>query len=106
MATAKKPDSGQNFESALERLEEIVEQMESGKMMLEELIVRYERRNEAGEGVPRNAWPTPSKELKSSPGITQANRSWGFRTDDREEKSAVKAAEKQETTRMTKSELF
>jgi exodeoxyribonuclease VII small subunit len=42
MATAKKPEPGQNFESALDRLEEIVEQMESGKMMLEELIVRYE----------------------------------------------------------------
>jgi exodeoxyribonuclease VII small subunit len=42
MPTAKKPEPGQNFESALDRLEEIVEQMESGKMMLEELIVRYE----------------------------------------------------------------
>src|ERR1700682_1947761 len=31
-----------NFEGAMDRLEEIVEQMESGKMMLEELIVRYE----------------------------------------------------------------
>jgi len=31
-----------NFESAMERLEEIVEQMESGKMPLEDLIVRYE----------------------------------------------------------------
>jgi exodeoxyribonuclease VII small subunit len=42
MPTTKKPEPGQNFESALDRLEEIVEQMESGKMMLEELIVRYE----------------------------------------------------------------
>ena len=31
-----------NFEAAMDRLEAIVEQMESGKMMLEELIVRYE----------------------------------------------------------------
>jgi exodeoxyribonuclease VII small subunit len=42
MPTAKKPEPGQNFESSMDRLEEIVEQMESGKMMLEELIVRYE----------------------------------------------------------------
>ena len=31
-----------NFEGAMERLESIVEQMESGKMHLEDLIVRYE----------------------------------------------------------------
>lgn len=43
MATpAKKNEPEPNFESAMERLEEIVEQMESGKMLLEELIVRYE----------------------------------------------------------------
>jgi exodeoxyribonuclease VII small subunit len=42
MPTAKKKEPGQDFESAMDRLEEIVEQMESGKMMLEELIVRYE----------------------------------------------------------------
>lgn len=42
MPTAKKTEPGPNFESAMDRLEEIVEQMESGKMMLEELIVRYE----------------------------------------------------------------
>jgi exodeoxyribonuclease VII small subunit len=39
---AKKTEPEQNFEGAMDRLEEIVEQMESGKMMLEELIVRYE----------------------------------------------------------------
>ncbi len=39
---AKKIEPEQNFEGAMDRLEEIVEQMESGKMMLEELIVRYE----------------------------------------------------------------
>src|SRR5204863_7535056 len=42
MPTAKKTEPGQNFEGAMNRLEEIVEQMESGKMMLEELIVHYE----------------------------------------------------------------
>ena len=31
-----------NFERAMERLEAIVDEMESGKMMLEDLIVRYE----------------------------------------------------------------
>jgi exodeoxyribonuclease VII small subunit len=31
-----------NFETAMERLEKIVEQMESGKLPLEDLIVRYE----------------------------------------------------------------
>jgi exodeoxyribonuclease VII small subunit len=32
----------QNFESAMDRLEAIVAQMESGKLPLEDLIVRYE----------------------------------------------------------------
>ena len=31
-----------NFEAAMDRLEAIVEEMESGKMQLEDLIVRYE----------------------------------------------------------------
>ncbi len=31
-----------NFEGAIDRLEKIVEQMESGKLALEELIVRYD----------------------------------------------------------------
>src|SRR5205085_8864064 len=31
-----------NFETAMDRLEKIVEQMESGKLPLEDLIVRYE----------------------------------------------------------------
>jgi exodeoxyribonuclease VII small subunit len=31
-----------NFEAAMDRLEAIVDEMESGKMQLEELIVRYE----------------------------------------------------------------
>ncbi len=39
---AKKLSPELNFEAAMDRLEAIAEQMESGKMMLEELIVRYE----------------------------------------------------------------
>src|SRR6266446_6476295 len=38
----KQRDEGLNFEGAMDRLETIVEQMESGKMPLEDLIVRYE----------------------------------------------------------------
>jgi len=41
-AAPKKAEPQLNFEGAMDRLEEIVDQMESGKMMLEELIVRYE----------------------------------------------------------------
>jgi exodeoxyribonuclease VII small subunit len=41
-AQPKKPGQELNFEKAMDRLEAIVEQMESGKMLLEELIVRYE----------------------------------------------------------------
>ena len=37
------PDRGEpSFEEAMERLEKIVEEMESSKLPLEELIVRYE----------------------------------------------------------------
>jgi exodeoxyribonuclease VII small subunit len=36
------PDTELSFETAMERLEKIVEQMESSKLPLEELIVRYE----------------------------------------------------------------
>ncbi|MFL6528426.1 MAG: exodeoxyribonuclease VII small subunit [Chthoniobacterales bacterium] len=39
---AKNAAEEMNFERAMERLETIVDEMESGKMMLEELIVRYE----------------------------------------------------------------
>ena len=39
---AKKPAPEANFERAMKRLEEIVEQMESGELSLEDLIVRYE----------------------------------------------------------------
>ena len=39
---AKNPDSQLSFEKAMERLETIVGEMESGKMLLEELLLRYE----------------------------------------------------------------
>ena len=43
MASKPKPrETELNFESAMDRLEKIVEQMESGKLPLEDLIVRYE----------------------------------------------------------------
>lgn len=41
-ASAKKPSAEPNFETAMDRLEAIVDQMESGKLLLEDLIVRYE----------------------------------------------------------------
>src|SRR5712691_13276160 len=43
MSSKAKPQSAEpNFEKAMDRLEAIVEQMESGKLPLEDLIVRYE----------------------------------------------------------------
>src|SRR5438128_11248216 len=39
---AKSAGTELNFEGAMDRLEAIVEQMESGKLPLEDLIVRYE----------------------------------------------------------------
>jgi exodeoxyribonuclease VII small subunit len=43
MSSKPKPrETGLNFEGAMDRLEKIVEQMESGKLRLEDLIVRYE----------------------------------------------------------------
>ncbi len=38
----KSPAAELNFEKAMDRLEAIVDQMESGKLHLEDLIVRYE----------------------------------------------------------------
>jgi exodeoxyribonuclease VII small subunit len=90
MPTAKKTEPGQNFEGAMNRLEEIVEQMESGKMMLEELIVRYEEgmklvkvcqerltsaeqrieiitRNNAGKPIVKNFEPTVEKKRAAKP---------------------------------------
>ena len=39
---SKSREADLNFEGAMDRLEKIVEQMESGKFPLEDLIVRYE----------------------------------------------------------------
>src|SRR2546423_891757 len=39
---AKTQNTDLSFEKAMERLEAIVEEMESGKMLLEDLLVRYE----------------------------------------------------------------
>ena len=71
-----------NFEGAMDRLEKIVEQMESGKLPLEDIIVRYEEgmnlvkvcqerlaraeqkieiiaRNSAGKAIVKDFEPTP-----------------------------------------------
>src|SRR5437762_6528588 len=43
MSSKPKPREAEpNFEGAMDRLEKIVEQMETGKLPLEDLIVRYE----------------------------------------------------------------
>ena len=43
MSNKARPQAAElNFEKAMDRLEAIVEQMESGKLPLEDLIVRYE----------------------------------------------------------------
>jgi exodeoxyribonuclease VII small subunit len=39
---SKQREAELNFEGAIDRLEKIVEQMESGKLPLEDLIMRYE----------------------------------------------------------------
>lgn len=83
MSTKAKPAGTElNFETAMDRLEAIVEQMESGKLPLEDLIVRYEEgmnlvkvcqerltsaeqkieiiaRNSAGKTFVKNFEPTP-----------------------------------------------
>src|SRR5207237_7383136 len=41
-AKAKPAGTELNFETAMDRIEKIVEQMESGQLPLEDLIVRYE----------------------------------------------------------------
>jgi exodeoxyribonuclease VII small subunit len=89
-AAAKKTEPQLNFEGAMDRLEEIVEQMESGKMMLEELIDRYEEgmklvkvcqerlasaeqrieiitRNNAGKPVVKDFQPVAEKETAPRP---------------------------------------
>jgi exodeoxyribonuclease VII small subunit len=92
----KKTEPQLNFETAMDRLEEIVEQMESGKMMLEELIGRYEEgmklvkvcqerlasaeqrieiitRNHAGKAVVKNFDPASEKEAPAAEKGTNKN---------------------------------
>ena len=83
MSSKLKPRTAElNFEGAMDRLEKIVEQMESGKLPLEDLIVRYDEgmnlvkvcqerlanaeqkieiiaRNAAGKAIVTNFEPTP-----------------------------------------------
>jgi exodeoxyribonuclease VII small subunit len=83
MSSKPKPREAElNFEGAMDRLEKIVEQMESGKLPLEDLIVRYEEgmnlvkvcqerlakaeqkieiiaRNSAGKAIVKDFEPTP-----------------------------------------------
>jgi exodeoxyribonuclease VII small subunit len=83
MSSKSKPREAElNFEGAMDRLEKIVEQMESGKLPLEDLIVRYDEgmnllkvcqerlakaeqkieiiaRNSAGKAIIRDFEPTP-----------------------------------------------
>lgn len=96
-AAPKKAEPTLNFEGAMDRLEEIVEQMESGKMMLEELIVRYEEgmklvkvcqerlasaeqrieiitRNHAGKPVVEEFEPGAEKEVSSKSEEKGANK--------------------------------
>ena len=91
MSSKPKPPSAElNFEKAMDRLEAIVEQMESGKLPLEDLIVRYEEgmglvkvcqerlasaeqkieiiaRNSAGKPVVKDFEPTPDTNSDSEP---------------------------------------
>jgi exodeoxyribonuclease VII small subunit len=85
---ARKPAPEANFEQAMKRLEAIVEQMESGELSLEDLIVRYEEgmklvkvcqerlasaeqrieiitRNSAGKPVVRNFEPAAAAQLET-----------------------------------------
>ena len=61
MSSKTKPREAElNFEGAMDRLEKIVEQMESGKLPLEDLIVRYEEGMNLVRSA-RNGLPTRSK---------------------------------------------
>jgi exodeoxyribonuclease VII small subunit len=86
---SKQREAELNFEGAMDRLEKIVEQMESGKLPLEDLIVRYEEgmnlvkicqerlanaeqkieiiaRNSAGKTVVKDFEPTQEPETPAS----------------------------------------
>ena|SRR5438093_8429573 len=91
MSSKSKPREAElNFEGAMDRLEKIVEQMESGKLPLEDLIVRYEEgmnlvkicqerlanaeqkieiiaRNSAGKPIVKDFEPTPETPETTAP---------------------------------------
>lgn len=93
----KTPVAELNFEQAMDRLEAIVEQMESGKLPLEELIVRYEdgmrlvkicqnrlanaeqkieiiARNSAGKPAVKDFEPTAESAAEDAPAERKANQ--------------------------------
>src|SRR5437764_10620882 len=97
MSTKAKPAATEiNFETAMDRLEKIVEQMESGQLALEDLIVRYEEgmnlvkvcqerlasaeqkiemitRNNAGKAVVKDFEPTPDSRSETQPPAKEAH---------------------------------
>ena len=99
MSAKPKPATAEpNFETAMNRLEAIVEQMESGKLPLEDLIVRYEEgmnlvkvcqerlataeqkieiiaRNSAGKPVVKNFEPTAEPAATSKTAPSEENNS-------------------------------
>ena len=98
MTTKAKPASTElNFETAMDRLEKIVEQMESGQLPLEDLIVRYEEgmnlvkicqerlasaeqkieiitRNSAGKTVVKNFEPSAESRSETQPPAKEAHQ--------------------------------
>jgi exodeoxyribonuclease VII small subunit len=99
MSSKPKPATAEpNFETAMDRLEAIVEQMESGKLPLEDLIVRYEEgmnlvkvcqerlasaeqkieiiaRNSAGKPVVKNFEPAADVATPAKPAESPENNS-------------------------------
>jgi len=98
MTTKAKPATPDlNFESAMDRLEKIVEQMESGELPLEDLIVRYEEgmnlvkicqerlasaeqkieiitRNSAGKPAVKDFEPTAESRSETQPAAKEAHK--------------------------------
>src|SRR5258707_13309771 len=96
MSSKSKPREAElNFEGAMDRLEKIVEQMESGKLPLEDLIVRYEEgmnlvkvcqerlakaeqkieiiaRNSAGKAIVKDFEPTPESRDRATETVDES----------------------------------
>ena len=96
MSSKPKPREAElNFEGAMDRLEKIVEQMESGKLPLEDLIVRYEEgmnlvkvcqerlakaeqkieiiaRNSAGKAIVKDFEPTPESRDRATETVDES----------------------------------